>query len=307
MTCGASARCFEFREEIHESHRASRAQGRRPRAHHRVLPEGVRLQGDEHRESARPHLAPPLRRGARRRAHPIRCRHRIGGIAGRRRGAVHPPLRRRGWQRRRRDQGGEIVRLRNHQRCRRHPGEVPRPGRDRVRTGAEGQIQETCCCEETCGEETCCAEESQVEAMKARNADLWSGLALAVLGAYIIVQALGWDYMGPDGPGAGFFPLWYGIAMLLLSAALVVSSMLHTRPEALDWRGAGRGAAVAAALAIAVALFKVAGFAIGFAALAFFIVSVMYRRPGRGAAAVAVGRAGGFYLLFPVLLGVNLP
>jgi lactoylglutathione lyase len=54
-------------------------------------------------------------------------------------------------------------------------------------------------------------------------------------------------------------------------------------------------------------LFKLAGFVVGFAALAFFIVSVMYRRPWPLAAAVAVGLAGGFYLVFPLLLGVNLP
>ena len=82
--------------------------------------------------------------------------------------------------------------------------------------------------------------------MRARNADLWSGLALAVLAVYIIVQASGWDYVGPDGPGAGFFPLWYGIAMLVLSAALVAHSLLRA-PEAVDWRGAGRAAAVSVA------------------------------------------------------------
>jgi putative tricarboxylic transport membrane protein len=143
--------------------------------------------------------------------------------------------------------------------------------------------------------------------MKARNADLWSGLALAFLAACIIVQASRWDYAGPDGPGAGFFPLWYGIAMLVLSAVLVASSLLRAQPEAVDWRGAGRAAAISAALAVAVVLFKLAGFAIGFAALAFFIVWAMYRRPWPLAAAVAIGLAGGFYLLFPVLLGVNLP
>jgi hypothetical protein len=58
---------------------------------------------------------------------------------------------------------------------------------------------------------------------------------------------------------------------------------------------------------VAVALFKLVGFAIGFAALALFTVSVMYRRPWPLAAAVAVGLAGGFYLVFPLLLGVNLP
>jgi hypothetical protein len=74
-----------------------------------------------------------------------------------------------------------------------------------------------------------------------------------------------------------------------------------------DWRGTGRALAVSAALALAVTLFKLAGFVIGFAALVFFIVAVMFRRPWPLAAAVAVGLAGGFYLVFPLLLGVNLP
>ena len=143
--------------------------------------------------------------------------------------------------------------------------------------------------------------------MKARNADLWSGLALAALAAYIIVQASGWDYSGADGPGAGFFPLWYGIAMLVLAAALVASSLLRGEPERVNWRGAGRALAVSAALAVSVLLFKLAGFVVGFAALVFFIVWVMYRRPWPLAAIVAIGLAAGFYLVFPLLLGVNLP
>ena len=142
--------------------------------------------------------------------------------------------------------------------------------------------------------------------MKARNADLWSGLALAALAVYIITAASGWDYSGPDGPGAGFFPLWYGIAMLLLAAALVASSLLR-EPERVNWRGAGRALAVSAALAVSVLLFKLAGFVVGFAALVFFIVWVMYRRPWLLAAAVAIGLAGGFYLVFPLALGVSLP
>lgn len=142
--------------------------------------------------------------------------------------------------------------------------------------------------------------------MKARNADLWSGLALAGLAVYIIAVASGWDYSGPDGPGAGFFPLWYGIAMLVLAAALVASSLLR-EPERVNWRGAGRALAVSAALAVSVLLFKLAGFVVGFAALVFFIVWVMYRRPWLLAAAVAIGLAGGFYLVFPLALGVSLP
>jgi putative tricarboxylic transport membrane protein len=143
--------------------------------------------------------------------------------------------------------------------------------------------------------------------MRAGNADLWSGLALAALAGYIIVQASGWEYMGPDGPGPGFFPLWYGIAMAVLSAALVASSVLRREPESVDWRGAGRAFAIWLALALSVAAFKLVGFVIGFAALTFFVVAVMYRRPLRVAAVVAVALAAGFYVLFPLLLGVNLP
>jgi len=30
------------------------------------------------------------------------------------------------------------------------------------------------------------------------------------------------EYLGTDGPGAGFFPLWYGVAILGLSLLLIV-------------------------------------------------------------------------------------
>ena len=142
--------------------------------------------------------------------------------------------------------------------------------------------------------------------MKAGNADFWSGLALAALAAYIITQASGWDYMGPDGPGPGFFPLWYGIAMAVLSAVLVVTSLVRGA-ERVDWNGAGRAFAIWLALAVAVAAFKLTGFVVGFAALSFFVVALIYRRPLRVAAAVAAGLAAGFYVLFPLALGVSLP
>ena len=143
--------------------------------------------------------------------------------------------------------------------------------------------------------------------MKAGSADFWSGLALAGLAAYIIVEASRWEYLGEDGPGPGFFPLWYGIAMAALSLALVISSALRSEPETVDWRGAGRAFALWLVLAVSVAALKLGGFVIAFAALTLFVVAVMYRRPVRVAAIVAVALAAGFYVLFPLMLGVNLP
>ena len=62
-----------------------------------------------------------------------------------------------------------------------------------------------------------------------RSGDFWSGLVLAALGAWIVTEARGWSYMGEDGPGAGFFPLWYGGMMIVLSLVLVAGTVLKRR------------------------------------------------------------------------------
>ena len=145
-----------------------------------------------------------------------------------------------------------------------------------------------------------------------KSADLWSGLAFAALGAYIIANAWQWEYLGADGPGPGFFPLWYGIAMLALSVCLVTASALRkpdagTHAAAIDWRETGRALGVWLALVAAIAAFKLIGFVLSFGFLCFFIVAVMYRRPFKVAAMVALAGAAGSWLVFPFALGVALP
>jgi putative tricarboxylic transport membrane protein len=139
--------------------------------------------------------------------------------------------------------------------------------------------------------------------MRRRSPDFWSGLALAALGGYIVFRALGWDYMTPEGPGPGFFPLWYGIAILALSLYLAASPALAR----VDWTGSGRAFATWGAIAICVGTLKWLGFVVAFAALTFFLVAVMYRKPMTTAAMVAVGIAAAFYVVFPLALGVALP
>jgi putative tricarboxylic transport membrane protein len=142
-----------------------------------------------------------------------------------------------------------------------------------------------------------------------KSGDLWSGVALAALGLYIIVQARQWEYLGPEGPGPGFFPFWYGVAMLGLSALLIVSHLrrVSARRNPIEWVKVGRALSTWLSLAVSVALFKPLGFVISFALLTYFIVAVMYRRPLKTAALVAVASAGGFYLVFDRALGVPLP
>jgi putative tricarboxylic transport membrane protein len=141
------------------------------------------------------------------------------------------------------------------------------------------------------------------------SGNLWSGLALAALAIYIMVQALQWEYVTPEGPGPGFFPLWYGIAMLALSAVLVVSELARrsARGAPIDWKPLGRALSTWLALAASVALFKPLGFLVSFALLTWFIVAFMYRRPQKIAVLVAVASSGGFFLVFRLALGVALP
>jgi putative tricarboxylic transport membrane protein len=141
------------------------------------------------------------------------------------------------------------------------------------------------------------------------NGDLWSGVALALLGGYIVVQAWQWDYMSSEGPGPGFFPMCYGAGILALSALLVASNLRRGSPgrKPVDWMRIARALSTWLALAASVALFKTLGFVVSFALLTYFIVAVMYRRPLKTAALVALASGAGFHLVFVWALGMSLP
>jgi putative tricarboxylic transport membrane protein len=148
------------------------------------------------------------------------------------------------------------------------------------------------------------------EEVSIRTGDIVSGAALAGLGVFIIAEARGWEYLGPDGPGPGFFPLWYGIAMVALSVYLVATSLARSAiapAGTVDWREIGRALTAWAGLALCVGLLKILGFLLAFGLFTFFLVAVMYRRSLGTAAAVSVGMVLGFYLLFPFALNVALP
>jgi putative tricarboxylic transport membrane protein len=142
------------------------------------------------------------------------------------------------------------------------------------------------------------------------NGDIVSGAVLTGLGIFIVLEARRWDYLGPDGPGPGFFPLWYGIAMIALSLVVVAGAVRNRAGEpgaAVAWASVSRALLTWAALTASIALLKVLGFLLAFALLTFFVVSIMYRRPlVQGLAASAVGTLG-FYLVFPFALSVALP
>lgn len=133
---------------------------------------------------------------------------------------------------------------------------------------------------------------------------------LAGLGIFIILEARGWEYTGPDGPGPGFFPLWYGILMLALALILIVTTVVGkatTPAKEVRWSQVSRVLGAWTALALCVGLLKILGFILAFGLFTFFLVHVMYRRPLASSALVAACVPIGFYLLFPLALNVGLP
>ena len=143
-----------------------------------------------------------------------------------------------------------------------------------------------------------------------RDRDVLSGAVLAALGVFILTQALQWSYLGPDGPGPGFFPVWYGLLMVVLSLGLVLRAAIRPDPEArsaVDWRGTGRALLTWAMFAVAIALMVPLGFLASFGMLTFAVVCVVMGKPVLAGLATAFGAAAGFWLVFGLALGLNLP
>jgi putative tricarboxylic transport membrane protein len=143
-----------------------------------------------------------------------------------------------------------------------------------------------------------------------RTGDIVSGAVLAGLGIFVVLEARRWEYVGPDGPGPGFFPLWYGMCMVALALLLMVTSFRRggDGPEKpVDWREVGRALTAWTGLALCVGLLKVLGFLLAFGLFVFFLVYMMYRRTIVTALVTAISMSAAFYLLFPVALSVGLP
>lgn len=150
--------------------------------------------------------------------------------------------------------------------------------------------------------------------MKSSNilsGDVVSGALLAALGAYITVTADQWVILGHDGPGPGFFPLFYGVILLLGSLALIVVGLFKQQPaakaEPTDWVGIRKALGVWVVFALMVPMMKYFGFLLALFVLILFFLRAIYPWRWRGALLASVLTPIGFFIIFPTLLHVGLP
>jgi putative tricarboxylic transport membrane protein len=145
-----------------------------------------------------------------------------------------------------------------------------------------------------------------------RNGEIIAGLALAALGSYVATASLKWEIMGRSGPGPGFFPLGYGVLMVVLSLVLVIRAVLGRGPKAgevapVDWRGVAVALTLWAGFAATIPLMKYLGFFVTFALLMFFVGRVIFARPVPHVLAGAVGAPLIFFAVFSYGLQLRLP
>lgn len=141
--------------------------------------------------------------------------------------------------------------------------------------------------------------------------ELLSGVCLGAFGLYVAFEASKLPYTSEFGPGPGFFPLWIGIALTLLSLPLIVANLFAAgavvRSEGQSRTAVGRALVGWLGLMLASGLLHWLGFGLSLGLLAVFLILVLERRSPWVALSVAIGLALGFHAIFVLALGLSLP
>jgi putative tricarboxylic transport membrane protein len=141
--------------------------------------------------------------------------------------------------------------------------------------------------------------------MRAAAGELGLALAFAAVGIVWIAVGAGMPLWEGFAPQSGFLPLVYGLAMVGLAGAIVVTLLTAAAPDARE--PVGKPLLVLAALAAAVIGLEAVGFAIAAFALLMFLFVVVERLPALASTLVAAATTGVLILLFRTWLGVPLP
>lgn len=141
------------------------------------------------------------------------------------------------------------------------------------------------------------------------RADVASSLVALALGAGVIHAGLDLELGSPGDPGSGFMLFWVGVAMVGLSAIVLVNGVRGPAPSRPLWRGArwSKIVAVVAALVAYAWLLERLGFVLTTVLLLVFLFKVVEPQRWWVALTGAVASALIAYVVFKMWLGAQLP
>jgi len=145
-----------------------------------------------------------------------------------------------------------------------------------------------------------------------RRADQLTGIIVLIFSLALMEGSRRLPPSATFGPGAGFLPFWLGALLALLSILLIVNAFRRsvvpaTKPVFPGGKALLMVGGAIAGLAMYILTLEILGFLLGTGLLTAFLLGVVEREKWYTTILVAVLNAAGLYLVFQVLLGVNLP
>ena len=137
--------------------------------------------------------------------------------------------------------------------------------------------------------------------MKLAKGELALVLAFAALGVLWVVRAATMPLWDGFAPASGFMPLWYGIILIALAAAIA----LQGKPVAEE--PVGKPFVVLAVVAATILGLSLIGFAPSVFLMLLVLFAVVEKLPLVRSIAVAAGTTAVLFLVFRTWLGVPLP
>jgi putative tricarboxylic transport membrane protein len=137
--------------------------------------------------------------------------------------------------------------------------------------------------------------------VRATRGELALTLAFAALGILWIIRAATMPLWDGFAPASGFMPLWYGILLVALAAAVAFTA--QKQPE----EPVGKALVVLAVVAATIVGLKLVGFAPAIFLMLLVLFAAVEKLPLVRSIAVAAGTTAVLYLVFKTWLGVPLP
>jgi putative tricarboxylic transport membrane protein len=137
--------------------------------------------------------------------------------------------------------------------------------------------------------------------LQGKSGELALALAFAALGVLWVVRAATMPLWDGFAPASGFMPLWYGLILVGLSAAVAL------RSERVVEEPVGKALVVLGVVAATIVGLKLIGFVPSIFLMLLVLFAAVEKLPLVRSLAAAAGTTAVLYLVFKTWLGVPLP